>query len=188
MRLFFIPLLTIPFLHGCIAMEGVHNVIVNSKHKYIELTTGEIANLRAFFDDSGSISIYPNASTFIEAKSDKNAGSLSTDRKITGLNSVDYERKSIGMPFPPTNDTIYAEYKVPAGKPFVVSLSFKTVQSYGSNNVYFTCKRRFFKVSLESNKNYGVRPTIMNKRCSYQFFEYEDNGRETPVKSFQMLR
>ncbi|MFW1817324.1 hypothetical protein ACG9X6_22160 [Acinetobacter guillouiae] len=70
--------------------------------------------------------------------------------------SIDYEAKIIGMPFTPSNQRIFAEYKVPAGRPFIISLHYSYSELQGNVNVTTSCRKRIYKVNFEANKNYGT--------------------------------
>lgn len=189
MRFFqYLPLTIMPFMGGCIAMESVHNVIANTKPKYQEPTTGETANLRAFYSDASRVNIYPNSKKLADIRNDKNGGSVATKRFNSGLMSIDYEAKIIGMPFTPSNQRIFAEYKVPAGRPFIISLHYSYSELQGNVNVTTSCRKRIYKVNFEANKNYGTYIRKDNRRCIYQIFEYQLDGSEKPLTNIELIK
>ncbi len=189
MRFFLcLPFIIMPFMGGCIAIESVNNVISNTKNKYQEPATGETANLRTFYNDASRVNIYPNSINFSDIKADKDGGSVATKRFNAGLMSIGYEPKTLGMPFTPSSDRIFAEYKVPANRPFIIALHYVYSELKGNVNVTTSCKKRFYKVNFETNKNYGTSIRKDNNRCLYKIFEYQADGSEIPLKNIQLIK
>lgn len=180
-------ILTIPFFTGCVAIDGINNVVANSKDKYKEPTSKDVANMRTFFGDDLQISIFPNSQKRADIKKDKDGGSVATKRYLSGLNSVDFEKKTLGMPFPPQK-MIFSENKVPANQPFIVSMYYSSSELNGKYSLTTTCKKKYFLINLEPNKNYGADIDVSNKRCIYRIFEYLPDGREKSLTNAVLLR
>lgn len=183
-----LPFLIVPFISGCFVLDGTTNMIENARHKYQEPTSGKTANLRAFYDITKDIAIYPYANSFRDIRNDKSGGLVSTQRYMSGLNTNQYKPKSIQMPFPPSDNSTFAEYKVPVDHPIIISMFSSEVENHGQYNVIRSCKKHFYQAHFEENKNYGVQLSMSNGICFYQIFEYQADGSRKHLENRKLIR
>lgn len=155
-------------LSGCETISKIDGYFVNSATKYKEPTSGKTAQLRVFYGVGKTIDIFPNASNKNEIRHDPEGGSAFTKRFRTGLTTVEYEPKSLGMPHKP-DGTAFGEFKVPANKAIIIAMDYARSDNISSES----CPLKYFRVTFEENKNYAVIMKV-NSRCSYEFYEYTD--------------
>lgn len=158
------------FISGCTSINRLNDSILNQGTRYKEPTNGKTANVRVFYGLGESIRIFPNSTTKKDIKKDKDKGDAFTSVKTSGMlgaTKFEYTPKSLGIPNVPKNNLNYGEFKVPADRPILISMTY----SYNNGARTEFCKTKIFKVQFEENKNYSLAINI-NSGCSYSMKEY----------------
>lgn len=158
------------FANGCATINKINDSILNQGVRYKEPITGKTANVRVFYGLGESIRIFPNSITIKDIKNDKDKGDAFTSVKTSGMlgaTKFEYTPKSLGMPNAPINNLNYGEFKVPADRPILISMTY----SYNNGARTEFCKTKVFRVNFEENKNYFLAINV-NSGCSYLIKEY----------------
>lgn len=166
-------LLLLPFfilISSCTSINKINDSIFNQGVRYKEPTIGKTANVRVFYGLGENIRIFPNSTTKADIKNDKDKGDAFTSVKTSGMlgaTKFEYTPKSLGMPNTPKNNSNYGEFRVPADRPILISMSY----SYNNGIKSYFCKTKLFKVQFEENKNYSLAINV-NSGCYYLLEEY----------------
>ncbi|MCU4313934.1 hypothetical protein KTH46_02730 [Acinetobacter bereziniae] len=172
------------FATGCASINKINDSILNQGVRYKEPLTGKTANVRVFYGLGESIRIFPNSIKKEDIKNDKDKGDAFTSVKTSGMlgaTKFEYTPKSLGMPNVPTNNLNYGEFKVPANRPILISMTY----SYNNGARTEFCKTKIFKVQFEENKNYFLAINV-NSGCSYLIEEYVGNIK-VPLGNVEVL-
>ncbi|ENX35256.1 hypothetical protein F889_00923 [Acinetobacter colistiniresistens] len=184
MNKFFLIVPSLILLSSCASVYKLNDAILNQGTRYTEPTTGKTANVRVFYGLGKNIRIYPNSSTKAEIKNDMDKGDAFTSVKTSGMFGAakfEYAPKTLGMPNTPKYNLDYGEFKVPAGRPILLSMSY----SYNNGARSTFCNTQLFRTEFEENKNYALAINV-NSGCYYLIKEYIGDE-EVSMKNIEKL-
>lgn len=180
--------LTLTVLSACGTMTAG---MIGAHTRYADVTEGKTAKLRIRYDQFDQIHIFPNG-TCIGNPDDKNAGRaiskpIAKDQiNIISANSVTFEEKLLGMPFPPFElkkdmSNVYSEFYIPAEKDFLVRMSY----AYSSGSYMSSCPIKHFLMNAKEGHHYELQLLKTSGVCLYSMSEIGDDGVRKPVDTWR---
>lgn len=181
--------LTLTVLSGCGTMTAG---IVGAHTRYVDVSEGKTAKLRVRYGMFDQIHIFPN-STCLGNPDDENAGrAISKPIAKSGINiisgnSVTFEEKLLGMPFPPfllrkDMSEVYSEFYIPAEKDFLVMMSYV----YSSGSYMSSCPVKYFLMNAKEGHNYELQLLKTGGTCLYVMGEIADDGVRKAVDTWRL--
>lgn len=172
------------FLQGCVSFFAAVDGATRSRYDDSKIV-GEKANLRTIYDYAGTVYIDEDFKCkglfpLSNGKPLKTKPVPKTTKLFESKFTITFQRKSIGMPFPPfewdrKSDLVYSEFHIPANKKLLVKMRYSEGKA--------SCDSAFYWLRARQNANYEAEVSVVDESyCRYIMKEILEDGSRVNLK------